>query len=449
MFREMEDGEISDESERFVPVRFKRRRSSGSSDDQSVYSRGPQREGGHYRQQGWRQEIQDEERDRWLERERMMRRVNRPSISRAMPSERELDIGVPQAHSTAGGAPRAVRYQGAENEVNHQGRTTLGENSSRTFAAKMFKVEPFPKAVKPTDQYQEWIFWLANFEMAAGKAGITDQRARAIDLSLHIGEEMRRIIVAKEMLPRESSVDPGFAFFDNLSNQLEEHFRSLTDESVDVSTFNSLKQGVKETALEFELRLRQMAKRAKETNIAMIRTRYIEGLRDPTIRERAFIDGTPLQEVVKMATRKEAIAQKQQAEFSPWDDDTKAPLVVAAVSRRQGPPGGQERHQQYRHSSFRGESSSGRRMHGNQGQRQPGFQNKWQRDSKTTGTKKEERCGRCGVTEHRNRTCPAENAPCFGCGDIGHFRHMCTKEIRSVNRSNAGYETEVQNEIFD
>lgn len=81
-------------------------------------------------------------------------------------------------------------------------------------------------------------------------------------MSLHIGEEVRRIIVAKGMLPRESTSTMGFPFYTHLVEQLEAHFKGLTDESVDVTSFNGLKQG--------EMRLIQMAKRVNETNAAMI-----------------------------------------------------------------------------------------------------------------------------------------------------------------------------------
>lgn len=408
-----------------MPPNIKRRRSSGSSDEQNVYTRSEWDESERFRRQRWRQELRDEERNQWLERERESRR-------RQEPRGRDMNIGHPQAHSTAGRMPGRWQEPAGGSSRNPE-RGPFGESGSRAFSTKMFKVEQFPKLVKPTDQYHEWVYWLANFEMAAEKAGITDQKARAIDLSLHVGEEIRRIIIVKEMLPKESSVEPGYPFFDVLASKLEEHFKSLTDESVDVASFNSLKQGAKETALEFELRVRQVAKRANETNVAMIRTRYIEGLRDEAIKERAFIDGSTLQEVVRMATRKEAISQKQQAEFSPWEYDTRTPLAVSAIQRA-----GKDKSQHGRPQSNQGQFRQ--KPQGSQWQRQREFRGA----GKSNGATNDERCRRCGVTEHRNRTCPAENAPCFGCGDIGHFRHMCTKQVRSID-----HETEVQTEIFD
>lgn len=315
----------------------------------------------------------------------------------------------------------------------------------------MFKVEPFPKAIKPTDQFQEWSYWLANFEMAAEKAGTGEQRAKAIDLSLHIGEEIRRIIVAKGMLPKESSVESDFPFYDNITEQLELHFRGLTDESVDVTSFNAMHQAEKETALEFEMRLREMANRVNETNAAMIRTRYIEGLRDKAIKERAFVDGISLKEVVKMATRKEAIGAKQRIEFSPWNEDNKAPMVVAAVSQGPGFYRDERQSRSSNSSSYQPSREGGsanfraRAAPKNSFNQYPG---NVRRDQRGGGVGNDRRCKRCGVIEHRGKYCPAENATCFKCGEVGHFKHMCSQGIRSIDVKN-GNPNEVAEEIFD
>lgn len=315
--------------------------------------------------------------------------------------------------------PNSGRFDGSR----RQQASTSRANVSQSGSVKMFKVEPFPKNVKPTEQFQEWNYWIANFEMAIEKAGITDQRSKAIDLSLHIGEEIRRIIVAKDMMPRESQVESGFAFYDELIEHLEDHFRNLTDETVDVATFNAMKQGETETALEFELRLSLLAKRMRETNTAMIRTRYIEGLRDKELRERAFIDGIALKEVVKMATRKEAINADRGKVFSPWGNDGQMPLSVATISNENR----YSRNVSSKNNDFRARG---------QGRNYRAEQNRNDTD----------RCDKCGVREHRSNRCPAENATCFGCQEVGHFRHMCTKQIRRVG-ANGNETNEITNKV--
>lgn len=262
--------------------------------------------------------------------------------------------------------------------------------------------------------------------MAAEKAGLSEQRHKAIELSLHIGDEIRRIIIAKEMCPLNDDVGPDFRYYDFVVSKLHAHFKSLTDETVDVAVFNSLKQGEKESALDFEMRLVMVAKRMNETNEAMIRTRFIEGLRDKELRDRAFVDGIPLKQVVMMATRKEAILKKQKQEFVPWPSENRQALSVAAVAQDEAPPrerpgsksndwkrtGGDGRYQRER--EYKQKSNAGSRFEKEKSQR--------------GGTK----CKDCGVAQHREGRCPAIGAECFRCFEIGHFRRMCVKRIRSI-----------------
>lgn len=197
---DVEDGEILDDDETiFDPRRVKRNRDSESPDDSF---------GGFRRERSRprRSYYQDGESERWNEWEDD---PNRYSRQQSVESSRGRVLGPPRAHSTAGGI-RSAADQNRQRETNQRAQapiipstnlsTSDPANASRSFMNKMFKVEPFPKNLKPTDQYHEWTFWLANFEMAVEKAGTTDQRPRAIDLSLHIGEEVRRIIVASRIV---------------------------------------------------------------------------------------------------------------------------------------------------------------------------------------------------------------------------------------------------------
>lgn len=353
--------------------------------------------------------------------------------------ERAVNTNRPGATST-GVRPQSQHTREPNPVMGFSTRNLSQLDNSQMGTPKMFKVEPYPKAVKPTEQLQEWNYWLANFEMASERAGIMGQRLRAVELSLHIGEEMRRTIIGKDMLPRVESVAPDFNFYDNVVAKLEEHFRSLTDESVDVTAFNQLKQKEDESAIAFEFRLMQMAKRMNETNSAMIRTRYIEGLRDKELRDRAYVDGISLANVVKMATRKEAIASAQAPDGFPWaqsSGDNRQQLAVAAVSGtgnwgRAPSSGDRSGRGRFRDRRQQGDSRSRAPYDGRPDD------GRWQRD-------KEEPCKACGARQHHGEGCRAKERKCFGCGDIGHFKHMCTKGLRSIAQPDT---SEVRDKIY-
>lgn len=434
-FSNAEEGEIledpNDEGlyEEQRVTNIKRRRDSSPDESDSYYRRGPRGQEGR---RDW-----DHEREYF--RDRYGDRDGTEYDDFAPRGQRH-----PRAHSTAG--PNEWRNQNQNQPARVTRPTSVARpmtntmmEASRLGSVKMFKVESFPKNVKPTDQYQEWNYWISNFEMAVEKAGTTDQRAKAIDLSLHIGEELRRIIVAKAMLPRESAVPEGFPFYDNLVKELEGHFKGLTDETVDVTSFNKLKQEENETALQFEMRLMMLAKRVNETNKAMIRTRFIEGLRDQAIKERAFIDGISLKDVVKMATRKEAITAKQQMEFSPWNEDGRGTAVVAAMSRSQHPQPGR---------SSRGYGGSSHNASASR-QEYSGGRHASNRTSGQDTRGQASRCKRCGVVQHKGNSCPAEKASCFKCKEIGHFRHMCAAVVRAVEPDERNEKGEVQNDFYE
>lgn len=361
--------------------------------------------------------------------------------SQADGSEWSEPMETPQAMSTKRRQDPPSRYNEERRGVGGRQTTNNAAQSSRSMSMsstqKIFKVDQFPKNVKPTEQLQEWTYWLANFEMAIEKAGVTEQRARAVELALHVGDQIRRIIVGKRMMPAERTVSNVFPFYDNLTSLLDEHFHGLTDESVDVTAFNTMKQGDKETAIEFEFRLRQVAQRVNETNPAMIRTRYIDGLRDKELKDRAFIDGIPLQTVVRMATRKEAITWSGTSQFSPWGAE---PVAVAAVSQSEPRSDGirtrgneemknlsdnSRRNDSYNESLRRVDSFRSFRR---DDARRPGYSG-----NSRYGARNDSKCQKCGLTAHKFGRCPAENANCFGCGAIGHFRHRCTKQVSSVD----------------
>lgn len=197
---------------------------------------------------------------------------------------------------------------------------------------------------------------------------------------------------------------------------------------MDVTTFNQLRQKEDETAMQFKFRLQQMAKRTNETNPAMIRTRYIEGLRDKDLRERAYVDGIPLDAIVRMATRKEAIATTTPSVNFPWTVKNGRAVEVAAVAG----PGTAERWTSRPWEKDR--SASGQRPPANTGRTSQSNT----RSRESGGGDRGDKCPSCGVKEHRGPVCPAKDKKCYKCGRVGHFEHVCRRApsgVRVVGRA--------------
>lgn len=244
----------------------------------------------------------------------------------------------PLAHST--GRQRGNR-SGRENQfgyydyVSQFADATAANNGSANSSTqqhkqiKMFKVKPFPESITPTAQYEQWNYWLQNFEMAIESAGDFSQRKMAVELSLHIGEEIRKVISTKELLADRRDVEQDFPFYTDLVRNLTKHFKSLTDESVDVTMFDNIKQGENETAAQFDMRLELLAKRIGETNRAVIKKRLLQGMKDRQLAERAYIDGIEHLEIVKMASRKEAIEKCSEQNAFPWTQPKKTSIIAA------------------------------------------------------------------------------------------------------------------------
>lgn len=310
-------------------------------------------------------------------------------------------------------------------------------NTSQGQHSKIFKVKPFPDGITPTAQLEQWGYWRDNFEMAVERGGGMTQREMAVELSLHVGEEVRKIISAKKMLANRRDVAPSFEFYDELVKRIEEYFTSLTDEAVDVTLFDEIKQTENESIMQFELRLQMLAKRIKVSNSAIIRKRLLQGMADRELADRAYIEGVPHNEVVKMGTRKEALRKCQPQSGFPWTQPRPAPIIAAVEEsshRNESFP------RRYDGSSRRHE---GKWSHDTQQRREqrPAPYNKAQVKKRIP---RPDECKNCGI-KHGSRACPAAEKACNGCGKIGHFEYVCRAGDGKENRQR---QREVRN-VYD
>lgn len=293
---------------------------------------------------------------------------------------------------------------------------------------RIHKVDPYPKDLRTSMKFEAWEDWKLNFEMATERANIRDQRKKAVELMLHAGDEIRKIVLANDLMPGIDEVSPEYRFYSKLVEGVTKHFRGLTDRTVDLNAFDNAHQEETESAVDFVFRLKMLAKRIGVSDKDMIRARFVGGMKDKELKARVFVDGTTLDEVVMMATRKESLQTKQD-NYTPWET-AQAPVVVAAIDRYKGRDsnkyqatrrGNDRSFQPYRTQAPRFRDSGYR------------FSTEEGSNGINTKTRDERRCQWCGVMKHKYGSCPAKNAECHECHRVGHFAHMCPKRIRAIS----------------
>lgn len=362
------------------------------------------------------------------EHEREWGERTRNGIPRRRETLGELEgyVGAPQGQSTAMNRQRG-RPRTGESTSQREAGVNMSANTTRGYQAKLPKVKPFPEGVTPTAQLEQWDLWRDNFEMALERVeGTLSERDMAVELSLNIGEEVRKIISARGMLPKRQSVPEGFQFYRELVNGLEQHFQSLTDVSVDVTLFDGIRQKESETIMDFDMRLRLLAKRIKVNNEHVVRKRLLEGMLDQAVAERALMDGISHNEVVKMVSRKEAVAKCKREGPSPWLSQRPQTQVIAAIEKKIPETGTEERSRQRdeRQVYQARQSSSG----AGRGEDQARFQARPQSERQVKSREaRPGECRNCGM-RHGGGGCPAAGKSCNGCGKLGHFQYMCRSE---------------------
>lgn len=350
---------------------------------------------------------------------------------------RQRSIGPPRAQSTRYPALHNDNGRGTSRANNFTGGlNTL--NSTRALQAKLFKVKQFPEGTQPSAQHEQWGYWIENFEMAIERVGDLPQREKAVELSLHIGDEIRKIISAKGLLASRNEVPADYPFYDDMVLRLSEHFKSLTDESVDVTLFDNIKQAENETIMQFDMRLQLLAKRINEKNLPIIRKRLLQGMSDKELADRAYIEGTKHEDVVKMACRKEALSKCRAEAAFPWIPSKPTQIIAAVQSAEKRPISTTPR--QY------GDNSA--------------YDNRRSREQRPTPYSKNRvefrmprqgECNSCGIN-HGSRQCPATGKACHKCAKMGHFGYMCRKsasqEARQGHQSVRNvYEEENRDEV--
>lgn len=250
--------------------------------------------------------------------------------------------------------------------------------------------------------------------MAIELSGVRSQRIKAGYVMISGGEEIRSLIYSLDLIPEEEDVEEGFRFYDALMHNLDAHFRGMADRSIDLSIFNGLKQEESEGARDFRIRVHRHARLCGigEQDV-IIKSRFIDGMRDKLTAQRAYMEDWELDKIVEVASRGEAaVALKPRG----WLSTPAQSVEVAEVVET-------------------GTTAVGRL-----------------KDTPRTGTKAKDqpaasKCYNCGLIRRSKHSCPAKGKKCINCGKMGHFKAVCRGKAKESTNENDSFKTEAVQQV--
>lgn len=277
-------------------------------------------------------------------------------------------------------------------------------------ALKRFhKPDPFPSDLHSSRKYEAWLFWKQQFHVAVELSGETNQRSMANYVMISAGEEIRRLVFTMKLLPEISSVAKDFPFYDNMMTKLEAHFKGTSDLTVDLGAFSAMSQEHNEGVRDFHMRLLRQAVLCGLTDQkALIKGRFIDGMKDKEISRRAYSENWDLEKIVNVASRNEAA---ESLKPRGWTTTPKV-VEVAAVTGK----------------------TRGQRKRG-----PPPFVKK----AKPGENKGRKRCPNCALIHDENVKCPAKDKKCMDCNKLGHFRAACPLKVQEVEATDDKKENKI------
>lgn len=297
---------------------------------------------------------------------------------------------------------------------------------------KFFKPDQFPQNTPAERKLEVWLDWKKQFGISLELAGKLSQRTSANFLYMSVGDEIRKIISAYDMMPDVEAVSEAYKHYDELIAKLDDHFHDSSDVTVHLNIFSTMKQEPKESARDFRIRLTRQAELCQLQNAhEFIRNRFVQGMKDKQLAERAFVDNWSFEAVVAAAARKEILQSKPEA-FEPWGAvPSKQDALEVAALQNQAPRAPRQ---------WQKRSAAGGRSYSSRFGPPQAFRNQ----KEVAADKKEQLkpCANCGIKVHRFGTCPAVGKDCKKCRKIGHFAVMCRSSVNTIDTQEAAGEVE-------
>lgn len=299
--------------------------------------------------------------------------------------------------------------------------TNALQNRPKTGNSKIPYVKPFPENVLPTDKWEQWVKWERQFEIACSLLDNLTERQKAANLYIAVGEEVCNIIDLNGFFPNPANVPPNYKFYTKMTENLNRHFRSLADATVDAKRFKEMKQAKEQNIVEYDMVMKRFARRCGiDPSDQFYRFQFLEGMKDRELAKESYEKGTPLNEILEVSMRKESntTVTKQESNFDPWHVPQPS---VSQIERRRQPSRYERKWQRERNenSNFRARP--------------------YARDRNRRSQERD--CGRCGFSAHKLDVCPARKKMCNKCHSIGHFERKCRSTGES-EQSPAAFESQ-------
>lgn len=266
-------------------------------------------------------------------------------------------------------------------------------------------MQPFNEAVDSSDLRREWEEWHRSFELIMEMKRIEAQHEKFVALLARGGRGLQRIFYNLRPVPEEiypelvpvPLMPKEIPEYDNAVLRLTKFFVGKRNVRMELEVFRAIRQAESEPFSRFLLRLRTQAARCEflEREEVEILQQVSMGAIDDRVRDKGFEGTLNLDEITNYAMNREMLLQQKEKAKALKEE----PNVIAAVKQEWGAK-----------SSFRGKAKA-----------------RFQSGSRSGSVKTSYECNRCGSYRHLSddRSCPARNARCNGCGRTGHFGRKC------------------------
>lgn len=258
---------------------------------------------------------------------------------------------------------------------------------------------PFASDLKQSEKYERWLKWKTTFDIALSICdGVPTDHQKVGLLYTYVGDETRGVIAMLRLPPMRGD-DLHEGGYQELSQGLNDYFRSLVDESTDFARYNERKQLPNESVHQFAIKLRDLAIRVKVSHDSIgFRHQFLAGLANRPLAKKATEEGMSIGDVMQQAGRMEQVAAFEDAKGC-GDGDFEGSRVLSVAAKKKWSKG-------FPKGEGKRKSSAG----------DNGPRGKWKQ------------CGTCGQRQHEpGRACPAIGKECLKCGVSGHFARVCKK----------------------